>query len=284
MQVAVTGASGFVGGHLLAELARRGCQVVATSRSGQPPAGAASPAHWVALDLHAPSATDFERLGRPEVLVHLAWSGLPNYRSLHHFETELPAQYAFLAGLVRQGLRSLVVVGTCFEYGMQSGPLEASRETRPANPYGFAKDSLRRQLQFLQAREPFRLGWARLFYLYGAGQASGSLYPLLQQAVARGDRQFPMSGGEQLRDYLPVAEVARQLADLAAAAAGPGTEPGVVNVCSGRPVSVRTLVEGWIQDHGWSIEPQLGRFPYPDYEPMAFWGVAPPPVAGDGHG
>jgi nucleoside-diphosphate-sugar epimerase len=282
MRVAVTGASGFVGGHLLAELARRGCHIVATSRSGQPPVGAPSTAQWVALDLHAPSAADFERLGRPEVLVHLAWSGLPNYRSLHHFETELPAQYAFLAGLVRQGLKALVVVGTCFEYGMQSGPLEASRETRPANPYGFAKDSLRRQLQLLQAREPFRLAWARLFYLYGTGQASGSLYPLLQQAVARGEQGFPMSGGEQLRDYLPVGEVARQLADLAGVAAGPGAEPGVVNVCSGRPVSVRALVEGWIHEHGWSIEPQLGRFPYPDYEPMAFWGVAPPAAAGDG--
>lgn len=284
MQVAITGASGFVGAHLLAELACRGCRIVATSRSGQSPPGDTSPAQWVALDLHAPSATDFERLGRPEVLVHLAWSGLPNYRSLHHFETELPAQYTFLSGLVRQGLRSLVVVGTCFEYGMQSGPLEASRETRPANPYGYAKDSLRRQLQFLQSREPFRLGWARLFYLYGAGQASGSLYPLLQQAAARGNRLFPMSGGEQLRDYLPAGEVARQLANLATVAAGSGAEPGIVNVCSGHPVSVRALVEGWIRERGWSIEPELGRFPYPDYEPMAFWGVPPPPTERDEDG
>jgi nucleoside-diphosphate-sugar epimerase len=274
MRVAVTGASGFIGRHLLAELARRGCHVVATSRSGRPPDDVASTATWVALDLHAPSAADFEQLGRPEVLVHLAWSGLPNYRSLHHFETELPAQYGFLSGLVRQGLRSLVVAGTCFEYGFQSGPLSPSLEARPANPYGFAKDSLRRQLQFLQAQHLFKLVWGRLFYVYGPGQASGSLYPSIREAVARGDHAFPMSGGEQLRDYIHVVEVARRLADLAVDAAGSGAEPGVVNVCTGRPVSVRALVEGWIREHGWPIELELGRYPYPDYEPMAFWGAS----------
>ena len=47
---------------------------------------------------------------------------------------------------------------------------------------------------------------------------------------------------------------------------------GVVNVCSGEPISVRKLVEGWIEDNGWSIKLNLGYYPYPDYEPMAFWG------------
>jgi dTDP-6-deoxy-L-talose 4-dehydrogenase (NAD+) len=43
-------------------------------------------------------------------------------------------------------------------------------------------------------------------------------------------------------------------------------------VCSGEPISVRKLVEGWIKDNGWSIGLDLGHYPYPDYEPMAFWG------------
>ena len=77
-----------------------------------------------------------------------------------------------------------------------------------------------------------------------------------------------MSGGEQLRDYLPVGQVAQHLVSLALKA----TDNGVVNVCSGRPVSVRALVEGWIKENGWSIVPNLGHFAYPDYEPMAFWG------------
>jgi dTDP-6-deoxy-L-talose 4-dehydrogenase (NAD+) len=77
-----------------------------------------------------------------------------------------------------------------------------------------------------------------------------------------------MSGGEQLRDYLPVAEVARHLVSLALAE----KDIGVVNVCSGIPISVRTLVEGWIEQNGWSIRPNFGYYDYPDYESMAFWG------------
>ena len=39
-------------------------------------------------------------------------------------------------------------------------------------------------------------------------------------------------------------------------------------------MSVRALVERWIAEHGWTIKPALGHYPYPDHEPMAFWGDA----------
>ena len=55
-----------------------------------------------------------------------------------------------------------------------------------------------------------------------------------------------MSGGEQLRDYLPVAVAACHLVDLALLPQAAGT----VNVCSGQPTSVRARVEGWIREHG----------------------------------
>jgi dTDP-6-deoxy-L-talose 4-dehydrogenase (NAD+) len=46
----------------------------------------------------------------------------------------------------------------------------------------------------------------------------------------------------------------------------------VVNLSSGRPISVRELVEKWIKENHWDIEPNLGFYPYPDYEPIEFWG------------
>jgi dTDP-6-deoxy-L-talose 4-dehydrogenase (NAD+) len=254
---------------VIGELARRNVEVIATERPGtlrdRP---AAANVRWVALDIANPPENCFAALERPDVLLHLVWDGLPNYRSLHHFESELPRQYAFLGNVIRNGLPALVTVGTCLEYGQQSGALAASLETRPTNPYGFAKDVLRKQLQYLKAVHPYQLTWARLFYMYGEGQPSTSILPMLKAAVAAGHKEFPMSGGEQLRDYLPVSEVARQLVNLAL---NPG-DPGPVNVSSGRPVSVRRLVEGWIDQNGWKIEPKYGELPYPDYEPMAFWG------------
>lgn len=268
MKVAVTGASGFIGRHVLTDLLGHGVEIVAVTRDATRLAGLSESAHIVEMDIARPPSDCYEQMGCPDVLIHLAWDGLPNYRSLHHFETELPRQYQFLKTMIEAGLQSLLVTGTCFEYGMQSGPLAADMLTKPNNPYGFAKDLLRKQLQFLKSDKPFNLTWARLFYMFGEGQPSTSLYPKLAEAVLRGDKVFNMSGGEQLRDYLPVAEVARQIVQLAMVRC----DIGALNICSGNPISVRRLVELWLNDNGWKIDLNLGYYPYPEYEPMAFWG------------
>ena len=268
MKVAVTGAGGFIGRHVVAELQRRGLDPIVVLRPPSTARPDVAEQRIVRLDIGARTPGAYEAMGRPDVLVHLAWGGLPNYQSLHHFECELPAQYEFLRGLVVDGLPALLVTGTCFEYGMQSGPLDEAMDARPTNPYGFAKDALRRQLEFLRRTKPFALTWARLFYLYGAGQAGNSLYAQFQQAIQCREVQFDMSGGEQLRDYLAIADVARYLVSLAAG----GADSGIVNICSGQPTSVRKLVERWIAQSGASIRMNLGHYPYPNHEPMAFWG------------
>ena len=269
MKVAVTGATGFVGTHVLRELSTRaGVEVTASSRNPVPTGSLPIGVRHVALDVATPSPDDYDRLGRPDVLLHLAWSGLPNYKSLHHFETHLGEQYRFLAGLIRAGLSSLVCAGTCFEYGMRSGELDESLVPDPRNAYGFAKDALRRQLDLLRATHRFNFTWARLFYIYGSGQPATSLYPQLLAAGERGDPSFRMSPGDQIRDFLPATVVAARLVRLALDASG----AGVVNVCSAQPVSVRSLAETWIRQHGWNMTLELGHYPYPDYEPMAFWG------------
>ncbi len=268
MKVAVTGASGFIGRHVLAELERRLVEATVVLRPTSIDSLSRAKLAVVRMDLRNPPTNAFELMGAPDVLLHLAWGGLPNYKSRQHVEQELPAQYRFLKGLVESGLKNLLVTGTCFEYGMQSGLLREDMETQPSNPYGLAKDTLRRQLESLKSARSFALTWVRLFYLYGDGQAASSLLPQLRGAVKRGDKIFNMSGGAQLRDYLPVTEVAQCLVSLALG----NRDNGIVHVCSGKPISIRSLVEGWIQENNWVIKLNLGCYPYPDYEPMAFWG------------
>jgi nucleoside-diphosphate-sugar epimerase len=268
LKVAVTGASGFIGRHVLRELARHSVEVTAVTRDAAKLANVGKDVRVVELDIGSPHADDYERLNRPDVLIHLAWDGLPNYYSLHHFELELPRQYLFLKGLIEAGLPSLLVTGTCFEYGMQSGILSEKLLPLPCNSYGYAKDALRRQLVFLQGKYSFAFTWARLFYMYGEGQHKRSLYEQIREAVLRGDKVFNMSGGKQLRDYLPVCEVARMIVMMAMRHCG----VGVVNICAGKPISIRELVEQWVRENDWHIELNFGHYPYPDYEPMEFWG------------
>lgn len=269
IRIAVTGANGFIGRHVINELNSKDVEITALAFPESTDLPPIDIGKWVFFDISKPPVDAFEIMGKPDILIHLAWQGLPHYGSLHHFETELPIQYSFLKQIILQGLKSLVVTGTCFEYGMQNGPLSEDNETRPNNPYGFAKDSLRKQLEFLQAVQQFNLIWARLFYIYGDGQSESSLLPQLRKAVAAGLSEFNMSRGEQLRDYLPVTEVARQIVLMALKQQNIGS----INVCSGEPQSVRSLLEGLIHENKWEIKLNLGFYPYSDFEPLAFWGA-----------
>ncbi|MGL3104507.1 NAD-dependent epimerase/dehydratase family protein [Bradyrhizobium sp. BR 1432] len=272
MKVVVTGATGFVGRHVITRFLREGHSLAAVARNAD--RAAAMPWYpqvdFVACDLAMDFKPALELCLKSDVLVHLAWSGLPNYRNFFHIGRNLPANLAFLEAAVATGLRQLMVAGTCFEYGMQYGPLTEDTETRPDTPYGFAKDTLRKSLELLQKDHPFTLQWMRLFYMYGEGQNPNSLLSQLDCAIDRGDDVFDMSNGDQLRDYLPIEEVA---ADFVRAAANSAQCSGVINCSSGRPISVLELVRQRCRARASCIRLNRGRYPYPDYEPMAFWGV-----------
>ena len=268
MKIAVTGANGFIGRHVLTELLKHETEVVAVIRNSKRPSWMNKAIHNVEIDISRFSQDCYEKMDCPEVLIHLAWGGLPNYKSTDHLKIELPKQFNFLKSMINSGLPSLLVTGTCFEYGMQSGSLSEKMQVKPNNPYGGAKNELRQKLEILKSDNPFNLTWARLFYMYGQGQSDTSLYTKLKEAVMRGDKVFNMSGGEQIRDYLSVEEVARQIVILAMIQRDLGT----VNICSGKPISVHRLVERWLNENKWNIELNLGYYPYPDYEPMEFWG------------
>ncbi|MBJ6727755.1 NAD-dependent epimerase/dehydratase family protein [Geomesophilobacter sediminis] len=267
MKVLVTGGTGFIGRYAVASLLERGHQVTLLVRPGsaaQPPDGVAT----LPCDLQNPP--DLQPLAGHDALLHLAWPDLDNYRALRHLSETLGEHCRFLELVVRAGVPRLLVAGTCFEYGLQNGPLTEECPTAPILPYPQAKDTLRRFLQALQREIPFRLTWTRLFYMHGAGQNPRSLIAQLDRAIDAGAENFAMSGGEQLRDYSPVGDIAERLVRLLERR----DFDGIVNVCSGTPISVRRLVEEHIARRGASIRLELGRYPYPEWEPMAFWGDA----------
>ena len=270
--VLVTGATGFIGNYVVLSLLAEGHEVMATSGN----AGKASTMDWYEKvsykelnfeHLHA-GTNYFEYFENPEKIIHLAWEGLPNYKSLFHFEINLHRHYFFLKSLIVNGCRDVTVTGTCFEYGMKNGCLSEDMHTDPANPYALAKDTLNKFLHELTKKESFTLKWVRLFYLFGKGQHPGSLFSQLQNALDNNEELFNMSGGEQVRDYLPVEKAAEFIVKTGLQ----NNITGNINCCSGLPVTIKEMVRDYMQKAGKRIELNLGYYPYPDYEPMAFWG------------
>ncbi len=272
IRVLVTGASGFVGRHVIPALLDRGHRVTAVARNmDRARAFAWYPAVTaVSADVHAPIDDVRAAFGPADLVMHLAWPGLPNYRAPFHLEENLPRDFGFLSSLVEQGYARLLVTGTCLECAPRDGVYQESDDGDPTLAYPLAKARLRARLVELQGRSPYTLQWARLFYMYGEGQNPNSLLAQLDRAIDSGAASFDMSGGEQVRDYLPVEEVAHKLVRLA-------EHPewtGVTHICSGQPISVRELVERHLSSRGAKLRLNLGVYPYPDYEPMKFWGAS----------
>ena len=122
MKVMVTGATGFVGRHVVHELLLRNHSVVAVARGRD---GAKKNMSWFdkvdfhSFDLHRDPKDIFQATSPPDALVHLAWPGLPNYHSYFHIGSNLPADLKFLEAAIDAGVPQLMVAGTCLEYGIQ---------------------------------------------------------------------------------------------------------------------------------------------------------------------
>lgn len=255
---------------MIANLSGHDCDVVASSRANENE----TPDSWTGridfkqADLNEDRQDWYQFFGEPDMVIHLAWGGLPNYKELYHLERNLYRNYSFLKNMIASGLKQAVVAGTCFEYGMQCGELKEDMEARPNTPYALAKDCLRKFLQQVQRRFDYDLKWIRVFYPFGKGQSPHSILSQLELAIAGNDKAFNMSGGEQLRDYLPVEKTAEYIVRIAMQQ----EVSGIVNCCSGQPTSIRTLVEEYIAGRDSTIDLNFGYYPYNDYEPMAFWG------------
>ena len=273
MKVLVTGASGFVGHHVVQYLLAQNHTVVATSRDEVKVQQKAwyEKVKYIPFDIanFSTNTNLFTHFGEPDVLIHLAWDGLPNFLDTIHIDKNLFSHYQFLKNYVESGGNHILITGTCLEYGMQSGSLDEDLIPLPDCAYAVAKDSLRRFIVELQKKHTaLTFQWMRLFYMYGEGQYSKAILPQLEVAVKKGDTVFNMSGGEQLRDYLPIDKVAEYISKVALQK----DIAGIINCCNGTPISVRKFVEDFIKINNYVIDLNLGYYPYPTYEPMAFWG------------
>jgi len=272
MRVLVTGATGFIGNHVVNTILKYNInEVIATSINSIQDAKKFlwyKDVDYISLDLNKPIDNFFKVFKEPDTLIHLSWEGLPNFKDLYHFERNVLFNYQFLKNMIKNGLKNLNVIGTCLEYGLQEGRLSENLQTKPAIAYALGKDTLRKFIEELNKSLKFNFKWIRLFYMYGEGQSPKSILPQLSKALDNNDKTFNMSGGEQLRDYLSIEKVAEYIIKISLQE----KILGIINCCSGEPISIRKLVETHIEKSGKSIKLNLGYYPYPDYEPMAFWG------------
>lgn len=234
--VLLTGATGFVGRAVLAELTRRGMAVQAVGRR---PGPALPGVVWHSADLLS-AAGRAQVAGLAPRLVHCAWevghgSFWASPANAHWHAASLDLVRRFRAA----GGSRIVALGTCAEYDAEApGPWNEQRPLRPATAYGGAKAALWRDLADLCGDA---LVWARLFHLFGPGEDVRRFVPSLILSLSAGQRAAVRAPG-LIRDYASTGHVARCL--IAALEAPVG---GALDVASGHPVALGDMAR-WIAE------------------------------------
>ncbi|EIC09004.1 NAD-dependent epimerase/dehydratase [Microbacterium laevaniformans OR221] len=266
--IVVTGAAGYIGSHVVRAVADLGFVPVAVVRPGRG-SGVDPRARIVEADLLSPDFDVREVVDdNTAAFIHLAWQDGFVHNSPAHM-AHLSAHFSLLTAVAAAGVPRLSVLGTMHEVGYWEGAIDADTPTDPRSLYGIAKDALRRALP-LVVPESTELSWLRCYYIYGDDRRSNSIFGKILKAVDAGQTTMPFVTGKSLHDFIDVDVLADQ---IAAVATTPGVT-GVINCCSGEPISLADQVEAFIADHQLPIRLEYGVFPERPYDSPGVWGDA----------
>jgi nucleoside-diphosphate-sugar epimerase len=180
--------------------------------------------------------------------------------------TQMAAIHVALACLELQ-VRRVVHVGSGKEYGSGPAPFRETQELAPVSPYAAAKAAATAFMRMFAASHGLPAVVVRPFLTYGPAQDANLLIPGLILHALEG-RDFPMTAGEQLREFNYVDDI---VAGLLCAGEAPGVEGLVFNVGCGEPRRVRDVVSLVLELMGNPICVEFGKLPYRAGETRQFY-------------
>lgn len=266
MKILVTGANGYIGRYVVASLIDRGHEVYASDVKYD---DVDARAIKMNVELFSGDKDIYQKFNCPDVCIHMAWRNGFVHNDFSHIE-DFPKHYEFIRNMIDGGLQHIVVMGSMHEIGYYEGAIDENTPCNPRSLYAVAKNSLR-QLVLMKAEEKgICCQWIRGYYIIGDDLKNNSIFSKLTLAAKEGKKEFPFTTGKNKYDFISVQELGNQIAAVAVQ-----TEiDGIINCCSGVPVSLADKVESFIKENGFDITLQYGVFPDRPYDSPAVWGNA----------
>lgn len=202
----------------------------------------------------------------PKNIIFLSWPGLPNYLEDFHILDNLTMSIKFLKLLFKKNITKIVIAGTCYEYGLLEGKLSESIKTVPKTKYGLAKDSLRNFIELEAKSYQLDWCWLRIFYPYSM-QKSNTLYSSLIKAIKNKEDNFSLGSGTQIRDFVPLEDVSKQLLEITFNSQA----HGIYNGGSGAPQSIKEFAYSIVNKEKSNIKLNFGIYKDREYESNAYW-------------
>ncbi|ACL22466.1 NAD-dependent epimerase/dehydratase [Desulfitobacterium hafniense DCB-2] len=267
-KVVVTGANGYIGAHLIAELQKHSqhFQTIAVDIDDKYiPKGVT----FVSMDLlnEARKETLYKECGEPDICVHLAWRDGFQHNALSHID-DLPCHFHFLKNLADHGTTHFAIAGSFREYGSVNGMVDQDAVVIPDNFYTLAKSMLKQALEIYFKEKNICLQWLRPFTVYGNDSRNNSIMSKIIRWEDEGKQSFPFTSGNEEYDYVSVYEVARQIA----AVISQREVDGIIDCCTGKPTRLGDKIEGFIRENHFKIRPEYGAFPKREYDSSVIYG------------
>ena len=265
MKIAVIGGTGFLGTNIVKYISSKH-KILATYTSKDKKRLKRKNIKWKFLNIHK-KRNFFDFLEKPDVLIHLGWSKLPNYKLKFHLKKELPSQKKLIYNLVSSGLKNIFIAGTCFEYGNQSGKLIESNPEKPNNYYSKAKCKLKDYVLKLKNKFNFNYTWGRIFYIYGKHNSRDTLFNQVINSSKKKGKTVNVTGN-LIRDYLHIKEISKIIIQLSLQK----KNIGLVNICSGKGISLKNLIKKICNEEKVNAKVNFIKNKKNNIEPNKFWG------------
>lgn len=264
MRILVTGANGYIGSRIVKLLCDMNYDVLATDISS---VHIDSRAIYKQADIFSKEQDWFSYFNRPDVCLHLAWRDGFVHNSEKHL-LDLSSHFYFITNLISNGLKHVAIMGTMHEVGYWEGAIDENTPCNPVSQYGIAKNALRKSIELYASNFDCKFQWIRAYYIYGNDLFGNSIFCKLRQAVNAGKSVFPFTTGSNKYDFISIDELAKQIAHTITQT----NILGIINCCSGKPVSLAEQVEWYIAYNKLPIKLQYGKYPDRAYDSPCIYG------------
>lgn len=264
-KVLITGGNGYIGKPLTKEFLDRGFEVYLATTSVD--SSIDKRVNICKASIFNGSKNIYKQLGEPDICIHMAWRDGFIHNSDKHL-LELNKHCEFIQNMINGGLKHLVVIGTMHEIGYWEGKIDENTPCNPMTMYGIAKNSLRQAINIMVKDRDIVFQWLRLYYITGEDSRSNSIFSKILKMEKEGIEKFPFTTGKNKYDFIDINELVKQIV----LASTQIEIQGIINCCSGNPVSLSDRVEKFIRDNNLKIKLEYGKFPERKYDSPIIYG------------